>query len=340
MKERPSPLNQEISMTDKILHVSQKVMLEVQGCDRHACSDLRTADKYIIGGRYSCNVPLAPDKDAKALCHLVSCGDDYFEVDVENRVGDEVVLTRMRVPGLEELLPLESVLLSGKMCVVLQIVAAAEASGEKVLIFSQSLHVLTAIESMLRESAESLSNPNHSDVMLQGIPYNMRWRCGHMFSINGSTPFKDRIKNVQQFGLAQPGAVMLLGKLAAKEGITLTAASRVILMDVSFNPSNDLQAASRAHRFGQDRPVYVYRLIQDGTLERAVYDRQVVKQQTFLRVVDDKNPLEYGLKNDLIASMNKLCRNAAKLPGQNNNRPPCTFPANLTNDKFVVYECV
>jgi hypothetical protein len=129
---------------------------------------------------------------------------------------------------------------------------------------------------------------------------------------------------------------MLLGKLAAKEGITLTAASRVILMDVSFNPSNDLQASSRAHRFGQERPVYVYRLIQDGTLERAVYDRQVVKQQTFLRVVDDKNPLEYGLKKDLVASMNKLCRNAAKLPGVNNIRPPCNFPENLTDDRSLM----
>lgn len=83
--------------------------------------------------------------------------------------------------------------------------------------------------------------------------------------------------------------------------------------------------------------MYVYRLIQDGTLERAVYDRQVVKQQTFLRVVDDKNPLEYGLKKDLVASMNKLCRNPAKLPGVNNIRPPCIFPENLTDDKFVAH---
>lgn len=336
LKERPSPLYHEISMIDRISYVSQKVMLEVQNCDRHACSELRAVENYVVGNRYSCILESSPDTHVKVPCTLVGVSDGTCEVDAEVRVGDEVVLNRLKVSRLEELLPLESILFSGKMCVVLQIVAAAEASGEKVLIFSQSLHVLAAIETMLLESAESACNPDHIDVMLQGIPPNMRWRCGQIFTINGGTPFKDRIRNVQLFGQAKPGAVMLLGKLAAKEGITLTAASRVILMDVSFNPSNDLQASSRAHRFGQERPVYVYRLIQDGTLERAVYDRQVVKQQTFLRVVDDKNPLEYGLKKDLVASMNKLCRNAAKLPGVNNIRPPCNFPENLTDDRSLM----
>lgn len=338
LKDRSSPLHQEISMLAKVCYVSQKVMMEVRNCDRHACSELRPVKDYVIGNRYSCVLPSESNHDThtRVPCKLVSYSPGSCEVDAEVRVGDEIVLNRLQVPALDELLPLESVLFSGKLCVVLQIVAAAEASGEKVLIFSQSLHVLAAIESMLIESAESASNPKHEDVMLQGIPHNMRWRCGEIFSINGGTPFKDRIKNVQRFGHARPGAVMLLGKLAAKEGITLTAASRVILMDVSFNPSNDLQASSRAHRFGQVRPVYVYRLIQDGTLEKAVYDRQVVKQQTFLRVVDDKNPLEYGLKKDLVASMNKLCRNPAKLPGVNNVRPPCSFPDNLTDDKCAI----
>jgi hypothetical protein len=339
LKEQPSPLLQEIAMTEKISFVSQKVLLEVQNCDRHACNELRPVEKFVVGKRYSCIVPSesSTDSHVKVPCNLVSHADNTCVVDAEVRIGDEVVLNRFEVPGVEELLPLESILFSGKMCVVLQIAASAEASGEKVLIFSQSLHVLSAIESMLLESAESFCNSKHEDVMLQGIPHNMRWRCGQIFSINGGTPFRDRIKNVQLFSEAKPGAVMLLGKLAAKEGITLTAASRVILMDVSFNPSNDLQASSRAHRFGQVRPVYVYRLIQDGTLEKAVYDRQVVKQQTFLRVVDDKNPLEYGLKKDLVASMNKLCRNPAKLPGVNNVRPPCNFPENLTDDKFVMF---
>jgi len=338
LQERPSPLHDAISMMEKVPYLSQQVMLEVQKCNRHATSDLRPVEKYIVGNRYSCIHPSQSSSDAhvKVPCVLVNCADGICEVDAEVTADGVVALERVQVPRLEELLPLESILFSGKMCIALQIAAAAEASGEKVLIFSQSLHVLTAIEMMLRKSAESASNPT-LDGMLQGIPHNMRWRCGHLFRLDGSTPFKERTKNVQMFNQAKPGAIMLLGKLAAKEGITLTAASRVILMDVSFNPSNDLQASSRAHRFGQERPVYVYRLIQEGTLERAVYDRQVVKQQTFLRVVDDKNPLEYGVRKDLVASMNKVCRNEAKLPGLNNTRPPCTFPQNLTDDKCVSY---
>jgi len=335
VQERPSPLHHAIPMTDKVPYLSQQVLLEVQKCNRHAASDLRPVDNYVIGNRYSCILPSVSSTDVhvRVPCVLVSCVGGMCEVDAEVTVDDAVELQRVRVPCLEQLLPLESVLFSGKMCVALQIAAAAEASGEKVLIFSQSLHVLTTIEMMLRKSAESAGNPSLDDSMLQGIPHNMRWRCGQLFRLDGCTPFKERTKIVQLFSQAKPGAVMLLGKLAAKEGITLTAASRVILMDVSFNPSNDLQASSRAHRFGQERPVYVYRLIQDGTLERAVYDRQVVKQQTFLRVVDDKNPLEYGVRKDLVASMNKLCRNEAKLPGLVNTRPSCTFPQNLTDDK-------
>ena len=50
-------------------------------------------------------------------------------------------------------------------------------------------------------------------------------------------------------------------------GINLTAASVVIIYDQDFNPHNDLQAADRAYRIGQQRDVDVIKLITKGTIE-------------------------------------------------------------------------
>ena len=56
-------------------------------------------------------------------------------------------------------------------------------------------------------------------------------------------------------------------------GLNLTAASRVLLYDVSFNPANDYQACCRAYRYGQSNPVFIYRLVQFGTVEDAIWNR-------------------------------------------------------------------
>lgn len=69
-------------------------------------------------------------------------------------------------------------------------------------------------------------------------------------------------------------------------GLNLTAANRVILLGVNFNPSNDSQSIYRTYRFGQKKEVFVYRLISLGTMEEKNYQRSVTKQATFLRVVD------------------------------------------------------
>ena len=61
-------------------------------------------------------------------------------------------------------------------------------------------------------------------------------------------------------------------------GLTLTAATRVIVFDPSWNPSCDDQAVDRAYRIGQKNPVVVFRLITCDTIEEKIYRRQIFKK--------------------------------------------------------------
>lgn len=72
--------------------------------------------------------------------------------------------------------------------------------------------------------------------------------------------------------------VLLASITACAEGISLTAASRVILLDSEWNPSKTKQAIARAFRPGQQRVVYVYQLLQTHTLEEDKYRRTTWKE--------------------------------------------------------------
>lgn len=75
-----------------------------------------------------------------------------------------------------------------------------------------------------------------------------------------------------------PSKVMLASINACAEGISLTAASRVILLDSEWNPSKSKQAIARAFRPGQDKVVYVYQMLATGTLEEEKHSRTTWKE--------------------------------------------------------------
>jgi SNF2 family DNA or RNA helicase len=84
--------------------------------------------------------------------------------------------------------------------------------------------------------------------------------------LDGSTPMAARKVAIDRFQ-AGDGDVFLISLKAGGFGLNLTAADYVIHMDPWWNPAVEDQASDRAHRIGQSRPVTIYRLVAQNTIE-------------------------------------------------------------------------
>ena len=106
--------------------------------------------------------------------------------------------------------------------------------------------------------------------------------------LDGSTPITERQQLVADFndpdGKSQ---VFLLSTRAGGLGINLTGADTVVIHDVDFNPEIDRQAEDRAHRIGQTKPVTVYRLVSEDTVDRDILDLANRKRAVNEKVMRD-----------------------------------------------------
>jgi SNF2 family DNA or RNA helicase len=147
--------------------------------------------------------------------------------------------------------------------------------GRKVLIFSQFTSMLTLIEQELN---------------VLGISYS---------KLTGQT--KQRQNQIDAF---QEGdnSVFLISLKAGGTGLNLTAADTVIHYDPWWNPAAERQATDRAYRIGQQNPVFVYKLIAEGTVEEKIQAMQQHKQGLADSILSDgqKGPWK-GSADDLLA---------------------------------------
>ena len=139
---------------------------------------------------------------------------------------------------------------SAKLVTLLEMLEELLAEGRNILLFSQFTSMLALIETELEQ---------------RGIAY---------VKLTGTT--RDRKKPIEQF---QSGEVrlFLISLKAGGTGLTLTAADTVIHYDPWWNPAVENQATDRAHRIGQVKPVFVYKLIAKGTLEERIVELQAKK---------------------------------------------------------------
>ncbi len=94
--------------------------------------------------------------------------------------------------------------------------------------------------------------------------------------LDGST--RNREERVQRFQSDESISLFLISLKAGGEGLNLTGADYVFLMDPWWNPAVERQAMDRTHRIGQDQPVMVYRLICPGTIEEDMLSLQERKK--------------------------------------------------------------
>ncbi|WP_370599783.1 SNF2-related protein [Pseudomonas nitroreducens] len=149
---------------------------------------------------------------------------------------------------------------SGKLSALLEMLNELLAEGRRVLLFSQFTSMLELIQAQLQA---------------RNIPYAL---------LTGET--RDRRAPVKEF---QEGRVplFLISLKAGGTGLNLTAADTVIHYDPWWNPAVEQQATDRAYRIGQDKPVFVYKLIARGTLEEKIQQLQARKAALAAGVLED-----------------------------------------------------
>ncbi|XP_047520987.1 transcriptional regulator ATRX homolog isoform X1 [Pieris napi] len=194
---------------------------------------------------------------------------------------------------------LDDVRNSHKLVLLFDILRQCEAIGDKLLVFSQSLYSLDLIEHFLGKVDEA-TQEGRVDEKLGG--HVGSWSPGvDYFRLDGSTSCENRSIWCKNFNREDnPRArLFLISTRAGGLGINLVAANRVVIFDVSWNPSHDVQSIFRVYRFGQKKPCYVYRFLVMGTMEEKIYERQVTKQAISKRVIDEQQIDRHYAENDL-----------------------------------------
>ena len=155
---------------------------------------------------------------------------------------------------------------SGKFDQILLYFESIKTAGHKVLIFSsfvKHLHLLT----------RTFEERDWKYALLTGQTVN---REGEIARFNENPDIN----------------AFFISLKAGGTGLNLTAADYVFILDPWWNPASEMQALSRSHRIGQDKPVMVYRFISDNSIEEKIVDLQNKKSQLSETFVASNNPLK------------------------------------------------
>ncbi|XP_039315776.2 chromodomain-helicase-DNA-binding protein 1-like isoform X3 [Saimiri boliviensis] len=157
--------------------------------------------------------------------------------------------------------------------------------GDHLIEASGKLHLLDKLLALLYSRGHRVLLFSQMTQMLDILQDYMDYRGYSYERVDGSVRGEERHLAIKNFG-QQPIFVFLLSTRAGGVGMNLTAADTVIFVDSDFNPQNDLQAAARAHRIGQNKSVKVIRLIGRDTVEEIVYRKAASKLQLTNTIIE------------------------------------------------------
>uniref|UniRef100_A0A8C2F7J3 Chromodomain helicase DNA binding protein 4 n=1 Tax=Cyprinus carpio TaxID=7962 RepID=A0A8C2F7J3_CYPCA len=146
---------------------------------------------------------------------------------------------------------------SGKLMLLFKMLKKLKEGGHRVLIFSQMTKMLDLLEDFLENEGYKYERIDG------GVTGGMRQEAIDRFNAPGAPQF-----------------VFLLSTRAGGLGINLATADTVIIYDSDWNPHNDIQAFSRAHRIGQNKKVMIYRFVTKASVEERI--TQVAKKKMML----------------------------------------------------------
>ncbi len=140
---------------------------------------------------------------------------------------------------------------SAKLDLLMEMLPEQLEEGRRILVFSQFTRMISLIE---------------KELTARNIEYS---------KLTGQT--KKRDEAIERFKSGEAD-VFLISLKAGGVGLNLTEADTVIMYDPWWNPAAETQAADRAHRIGQDKPVFVYKLITENTVEEKILAMQEKKK--------------------------------------------------------------
>jgi superfamily II DNA or RNA helicase len=161
---------------------------------------------------------------------------------------------------------------SAKLDVLIDHLEEVVAEGHKALVFSQFTSLLSLVKERLDASA---------------MVYEY---------LDGAT--RDRQQRVERFQNDPDCGLFLISLKAGGLGLNLTAAEYVFLLDPWWNPAVEAQAVDRAHRIGQTRQVFAYRLIARDTVEEKILQLQSTKRDLAAAIISEDNSLIRDLRRE------------------------------------------
>ena len=159
---------------------------------------------------------------------------------------------------------------SGKVIVLLSRLNEAfdGKKQRKIVIFSQFVRFIDRLLPVLKEAFPEVN----------------------LYTLTGAT--RDKSKPVQSFQDDQNPAIILVSLKTGGTGVTLNTADYLFLMDPWWNPAVENQAIDRVHRIGQKSPVFIYRMITEGTIEERIQKLKLHKKALFDSTFKDVQMIE------------------------------------------------
>jgi SWI/SNF-related matrix-associated actin-dependent regulator 1 of chromatin subfamily A len=215
---------------------------------------------------------------------LYDDAEEEFFTYLREQKGDEAAERAVNAEAVVKLSELRQITSMGKVEAAKELIESVVDSGEKIVVFSCYNEPLNVLHRMFPDSV----------------------------LMTGATSSVERQTAVDKFQ-NDPGTKIFFGGLkAAGVGITLTAGTNVLFLDLSFVPADHTQGADRCHRIGTTKTVNVIQLYARGTLDADMVAVLKGKQDTFNYLFDGKDTTREKTEMTLLPDVMELYREKAK----------------------------